>query len=330
VSDVPPSSSPPPGAKPLWGSYKGSAVPHAPAQPATSGRTANASWLFGGEELEPLSRHLLQIAGFLSLLLVLVVANSFLTQGSASPFNPNPVAAAAERTQEVPGMRMTLAMRVSSESTPPVTISGSGVYNGEDNLAQVNYRMSGSQGTPLEFDALLGESAWYFRYPQLADKLPEGKEWLKLEGLPGQSDMSKVSESPQSSLQMLAGAGSVQRLGQVRIRNVPTTRYRVTLTADGIVKALRSEGKDELAEQIEETQLAGPSRGEVFIDRHGMLRRMNIATTVIADGRSITTEIRTDLFDFGIHPDIQLPNDSQVFDLSPTMEEQLEKLGQSS
>jgi hypothetical protein len=37
-----------------------------------------------------------------------------------------------------------------------------------------------------------------------------------------------------------------------------------------------------------------------------------------------------DLFDFGIHPNIQLPADSQVYDFSPKMEEQMEKLGQSS
>lgn len=266
----------------------------------------------------------------LSLLLVLVVANSFLNQGSDSPFNPNPVAQAAERTEEVPGMRMTLRMRVSTESAPPVTITGSGVYNGEENLAQLSYQMPGALGVPMNFEALAGEEAWYFRYPQLASKMPEGKEWLRLEGLPGQSDLSKVGESPQSTLQVLAAAGSVQWLDQVRVRNVPTTRYRVTLTAEGILKSLRDQGKDELAEQIETTQMTGPAHAEVFIDRHGMLRRMNMTTSVIADSKHVTTVVHMDLFDFGIHPNIQLPTDSQVYDLSPMFEEQMEKLGQSS
>jgi hypothetical protein len=279
--------------------------------------------------LQPISRRALQIAGLLSLLLVAVVVNSLLQSGSESPFNPNPVAAAAERTQEVPGMRMTLTMQISTEAAPPVNISGSGVYNGENNLAQFSYHATGTQGTPLEFEALMGEDAWYFHYPQFAGKLPEGKEWVKLEGLPGQSDMSKVG-SPQSSLQILAATGSVQRLGQARVRGVPTTRYRVSMTAAGIIKGLRSEGKDELAEEFESAQLAGPARGEVFIDRHGMMRRMNMATTAIADGKTVTTEIHSDLFDFGIHPNVQLPTDSQVYDLSPMLEGKLEKLGQSS
>lgn len=274
--------------------------------------------------LQPLSRRALQIAGLLSLLLIAVVLNSLLNQGSASPFNPNPVAAAAEKTQEVPGMRMTLTMRISTESAPPVNMTGDAVYNGEDNLAEVTYRMTSSQGAPMEFDALLGEDAWYFRYPQLTSKMPAGKEWVKLEGLPGQSDMSKVGESPQGSMQVLAGADSVQRLGQAQVRNVSTTHYRASLTTASIVEALRSEGKDELAETIEDTQMAGPMQAEVFIDQHGMLRRMNLVTTVIADGKAVTTEVHADLFDFGIHPSIQLPADSQVLDLGPALEEKLE------
>lgn len=279
---------------------------------------------------QPISRRALQLAGLLALLLVAVVVNSLLNQGSASPFNPNPVAAAAERTQEVPGMRMTLTMRVSTESAPPVAISGSGVYNGEENLAQITFRMTGPQGTPMNFEALAGEEAWYYRLSQLASKMPEGKEWLKVQGLPGQSDMSKVGESPQSTLQILAGAGSVQRLDQVRVRNVPTTRYRVTLTAAGILESLRAQGKNELVEQIETTQMVGPAHAEVFIDRHRMLRRMKMVTSVIANGKHVTTAVHMDLFDFGIHPNIQLPADSQVYDLSPMLEDQMEKLGQSS
>jgi hypothetical protein len=280
--------------------------------------------------LQPVSRRALQLAGLLSLLLIAVVANSFLDQGSDSPFNPNPVAAAAEKTQQVPGMRITMTMRISTESAPPATITGSGLSNGEDNLAQVDYHMTNPQGAPLDFDAVMSESAWYFRYPAFAGKMPEGKEWIKVQGLPGQSDMSKVGESPQSTLQIMAGAGSVQRLGRAQVRGVPTTRYRVTMTAAGIAKALRAEGKDELAEEIEGARMAGPTRGEVFIDQHGMMRRMNTVATVFTDGKAVTTEIHMDLFDFGIHPDIQLPDDSQVYDLSPMLEEQMEKLGQSS
>lgn len=289
--------------------------------------------LFGDGPLEPLSRRLLQAAGVLSLLLILVAVNSFLNHGGGeSPFNPNPVAAAAQRTAEVPGMRTNMTITVSTESSPPATVAAKGAYNGEDNLAEFTYHAT-VNGQPMDFDAVLGEDAWYFRYPQFADKMPEGKEWVKLSGFPGQKDLSTPGAgSPTESLAMLRATGSVERLGKAKVGRVPTTRYRVTLTGPEIVQSLRSQGKDELAEEIEgsTTQIAGPAHSEVFIDKGGMLRRMRTTTTVVADGKTVTTEVRADLFDFGIHPDIQVPGDSQVLDLGPEVEEQLEALGQAS
>lgn len=334
----PPSSSPPPGARPLWGSHTGSGEPATPAAtPSVSQKRPHSPQtrhsLFGDGPLEPLSRRLLQAAGVLSLLLILVAVNSVLNHGGGeSPFNPNPVAAAAQRTEEVPGMRMNLTMQVRTESSPPFTITGKGTYNGEDNLAEVAYH-GAVNGQPLDFDAVMGEDAWYFRYPQFADKLPEGKEWIKLTGFPGQKDMSTPGAgSPTDSLGMLRANGTVKRLGRAKVGHVQTTRYRVTMTPSEIVEALRSQGKDELAEQLESSaaQMTGPAHSEVFIDESGMLRRMRVTTTVLAEGKAVTTEIRADLFDFGIHPDIQVPDDSQVLDLGPEVEEQLQALGQAS
>lgn len=172
----------------------------------------------GTADLEPLSRRALQAAGVLSLLLILVVLNSLLNSGGASPFNPNPVAAAAERTAKVPGMRLDMTMTMSTEADGQVvTIAGKGVYNGETNLAEVVYQAHTPQGERLDFNAILGEDAWYFRYPRFASRMPEGKEWIKLEGFPGQKDASTPgSGSPEESLQLLRSTGAVRRLGRAK------------------------------------------------------------------------------------------------------------------
>lgn len=266
--------------------------------------------------MDPFSRRLLGLAAVLGVLVIALALFSLVHDGGESPFSPNPVAAAAERVQNAPGMRMTLTMRVRTGSAPATTMTGSGVYNGEDRLALFTYHATGPQGASMEVDALLGEDAWYFRYPQFASRMPAGKEWIKVQGLPGQSDASKMSESPDNSLQMLTGAGSVQRLGHADVRGVPTTRYRATLTAAGVIGALRSEGKDELADQFESTPLAGPIAAEVFIDSHGMLRRMSTVTTLVSEGQTVVSEVQSDLFDFGIRPAIQLPPPSVVLDPS--------------
>lgn len=333
MSGAPPTSTPPPGAKPLWGSTASAApVPAAAtAGVSQSSRYARATrHLFGDEELEPLSRRLLQAAGFLSLLLILVVLNSLLNSEGESPFDPNPVAAAAERTQAAPGMRFEMQMRIETESAPPAVVDGAGVYNGEDNLSEITYHAASPEGTKLEFIGILGEDGWFFRYPQFADRLPDGKGWVKVEGLPGQSDASKVSESPDDSLQMLQGAGAVQEAGRARVRGARTTRYRATLTSEGIVSSLRAQGKDELADQFEAIELAGSIHAEVFVDEQGTLRRMHTAITVVAEGKAVTTDMRMDFFDLGIHPTIEVPDDSQVLDVSPLLEEQMEALGEPS
>ena len=289
--------------------------------------------LFGDQPLEPLSVRLLQAAGVLSLLLILVVANSLLgSSGGESPFNPNPVAAAAQRTEEAPGMRMNLTMRFTSESSPPSTVTGEGTFNGEDNLAEFAY-LGEIGGQQIRFDAVLGEDAWYFRYPQLSGQMPEGKEWIKLEGFPGQEDLSSPGVgNPGESLGMLRANAGVRRLGHARIGRVQTTRYRATMTPAALVEGLRDQGKDELAEGIEKaaSQIVGPVHAEVFITPTGMLRRMRTVTTVLTDGKAVTTEMRADLFDYGIHPDIQTPDDSQVLELGPEVEESLERLEQAS
>jgi hypothetical protein len=315
-------SSPPPGVGPLWGD---SSVSRPTA--THSGGTGAAA---GIGSLEPTSQRLLRLAGILSLLLILVVVNSLLSSGNESPFSPNPVAAAAERTRETPGMRFTLEMRLSINGSPTATIRGHGTYSGEDHAAVVSYDATSAAGTEMPFDAILSESGWYFRYPQYLSKMPAGKEWLKVEGLPGQSDESKMSESPESTLRVLSAAGAVRAAGRLRVRGVPTRRYQATITAAGMTSALRAQGKDELADMFEGVTLAEPVHVEVCIDGKGMLRRIRTLTTVLAEGKAVTTTVVTDLFDFGIHPSIEAPDASEVYDLTPALEEKLGEVGSPS
>lgn len=266
-----------------------------------------------GAELEPLSRRLLQAAGALSLLLILVVVNSLLNSGSESPFNPNPVAAAAERTQEAPGMRFSMTAVYSSESQPRTVAHGGGAYSSDSGLVQVRMRAPTPQGQTVGVEVVGDDSSMYLRSPEFAGRLPEGKEWLEVDPELGQSDESAMAgESFENSLRMLAASGGVRRVGHARIRGARTTRYRVTVEAP------------ELADVL------GPIRAEAFVDGHGMLRRVRTVVTTATDGAPVTMDMRIDLFDFGAEPDIQPPDESLVFDMTPILEEQLDALGQAS
>ncbi|HEX5592114.1 MAG TPA: hypothetical protein VFX35_02060 [Solirubrobacterales bacterium] len=289
--------------------------------------------LFGDQPLEPLSVRLLQAAGVLSLLLILVVVNSLLNSaGGESPFDPNPVAAAAEQTREVSGMRIEMTMRVTGSTEGAVTITGNGAFNGDTGLGEFTYDASTPKGR-VRFDAILGESAWYFRYPQFRGQLPEGKEWVKLEGLEAQGEKDTMGvESPDEMLETVGAAGSVARAGRVKVRGQQTTRYRLTLSPEAALEVLRAEGKTETAEKLENgsAQFVGPIRVEAFIDRRGILRRVRTSSTASVQGQTITSKAEMDFFAFGTEPDIQTPDDSQAFDMGPMLEESLDALGQAS
>jgi hypothetical protein len=336
VSHVPPTSVPPPGAKPLWGSYKGGTVTTA-APPAGSGapaRAGGASWLFGGEELEPLSRHLLQLAGFLSLLLALVVANSFLSQGSASPFNPNPVAAAAERTADAPGAKFTMKAIYTSSALPqPMTAHGSGVYNSETEHIRMTLGMYSVQAGPIEIEELGDGTAFFMRGTKISDELPEGKQWLEIQPFLGKSEQEAMvgGGSATDSLKMLTTvSGNVRPVGHEKVRGTTTRRYRAEIGMSDYARLLKEEGKDELAEEYEKLAVLMPNPvvSEASIDRHGMVRRMREIMTMPSDSGKppVTMDIRMDLFDFNAHPDIQMPDSSEVFDATPFLKEKLDSV----
>jgi hypothetical protein len=276
---------------------------------------------------------LLQAAGVLSLLLMLVVVNSLLnSNGGESPFNPNPVAAAAEQTREVPGMRIEITMHVVGSTDGSVTITGNGAFSGDADLGEFSFAATTPKGK-VQFDAILGESAWYFRYPQFGDQLPEGKEWLKLEGLEAQKQKDEMGiESPDELLEAVGAGGSVERVGRVKVRGAQTTRYRVMLSPEEALEILRAQGKTESAEQLESgsAQFAGPIQADAFVDRRGILRRVITSSTFTVEGQTISSKAHMDFFAFGIEPDIQVPDDSDAYDMSPMLEEGMDALGQAN
>jgi hypothetical protein len=272
---------------------------------------------------------------FLSLLLVLVLANSFLNgdEGSESLLDLNPVAAAAERTQEGQGARFTTKIVFSSEFEPPAVITGGGEYNAETGLARAELNLTEDSGIRVKIESLSDGSMVYIRAPQYPDKIPEGKEWLGMRPYvaPG-AESAMPAEGPEGSLRMLCAAGEVERLGSGRIRGVRVTRYRASVRMAGFAAQLRAEGHDELAADFEQlaTQVPGPIRTEVAVDANEIVRRVHTTMTTLTPEGPVKADVRMDLFDFGAQPDIELPDSSLVFDMTPLIEAKTSGPGEPS
>lgn len=326
---APQSSFPPPGAEPIWGSYAGGSHSTA-AAPARAAASPVAAFVSGGEPLEPLSRRLLQAAGFLSFLLIAVLANSFLQSSEENPLNP--IAAAAERTQTEPGARFAMKATYTSAGLPrPMAAHGHGAYNSETGLSEAKMWLGSPELGRFEMEMVGDESSFYMRGDGAMGELPEGKEWMKIDPFlgGGEEELMMAGGDADGSLQMLGSiSGGVQKLGREKVRGQATQRYRATLDLAEVAGFLRDEGKDEMADLYEKYAAINPADQtvEVWIDGKDIVRRMRMLMELPADSGQppVTMDMRIDLFGFGAQPEITLPDPDTVFDMTPFLEEQLE------
>jgi hypothetical protein len=340
LSETPPSSFPPPGAKPLWGSpTSGAAAPSpsiapvdgAPAAP----RSARSSLLepmgFGSEPLDPLERRLMHGVRFLSLLLLLVVANSFLNNAE-SPLQLNPIAAAAERTQNQPGARTSLKAIYTSAALPhPLVGHGGGAYNSGTGRTRATISVNGVDGKRVTVETIGDGTSIYLRGNAIESELPPGKEWLQLQPLLGHNESEAMlgGGDADSSLQMLGVvSGNVGELGREKVRGVATRRYRAVVEFSDYADALREEGKDEIADQYDKYAAISTSSPtvEAWVDGKGILRRcrMVMAIPTQPGQPTLTMDMRMEFFDFGARPRIALPDPARVYDATPLLEAQLD------
>lgn len=330
MSAGPPTSSPPPGAQPIWGSYAGGSYTTVAPSEERSSRLALPG--FGAEPLTPLSQRLMHGVKFLSLLLILVLANSFLNSSEENPLNP--VAAAAERTQSEPGARFTMKAIYTSAALPkPLAAHGRGSFNTESGRSRVILRLKSAERGRVKIEALSDGTSVFMRGTGISGELPGGKEWMEMQPFLGHSEQEAMLSGGDAddTLEMLATVdGNVREMGREEIRGVPTRRYRTSVELTEYAELLRDEGKDELADQYEKiaTLVPGPVVGEASIDAEGIVRRSRVVMTLPTEpGKpTMTMDMRMEFFAFGARPQIALPDDSQVFDVTPLLEEQLDEI----
>jgi hypothetical protein len=258
------------------------------------------------------------MAGVLAALVILVALNAVLQGGEDNPFNPNPVAAAAERTRTETGARMSITASYRLPTGQTMTMNGDGAFDNLTRRAQFSMRL---QAPPpvgsMTMEVVTDEERAYLRSSIFSGQLPAGKEWISVE--PGSGDLDEGSlpgsTDPREQLEMLeAIGGRIEDLGQESIRGATTTHYRGTVDLGAYADLLRDEGEDEAAEMFE--QMGGPANAEAWIDRAGRLRQMRIVLSApIAPGSApMTMDMTIELYDFGASPAIALPDPAAVID----------------
>ncbi len=243
--------------------------------------------------------------------------------GGSGPLNA--IAQAAEKTQSEPGGRATMRAVVTEPGSEPITMRGQIVFDDEDRSRTVLTAQRPDSDGSVRM-TMVGEGTVMYMSSSEFGSLPDDDKWMALDLTLGRELDTPVAASPdpKGELALLeAASGDVQKLGKENVRGVPTTRYRGTIGVSEQAENLREVGAEDLAARTEEE--GSPLRVEAWVDADELVRRMRMVHTqpqVEGEGTA-TMDMTMDFFDFGLEPQIDVPDSDEVFDATALAEEEL-------
>lgn len=252
---------------------------------------------------------------------------------SSPPAGTGAVARAAYVSSHEAGMRFTLELRLShADLSQSFTITGSGYANQGGHSARMAMNFSGVPGATEMASGGRGVEAVflyptvYMRLPFLADKLPEGRSWMKI-------DMSKVVQAthgtpvpqalgigqvdPAQLLQYLkASAGQLQKLGTEELYGVSTTHYKATLQLAAVLRQLPAPQRTAARPLLQHVGNAGAIPIDVWVDGEGRVRRVQMALNIAGPTASGSATVTVGFTEYGPVPAVTPPAETEVVNLT--------------
>lgn len=242
--------------------------------------------------------------------------------GGGGPLNA--IAAAAERTQAQPGGRATMWARVTpADSSEPFTMTGEILYGDAGEAGTMEFP-SPETGEMEEMEVVMKGTMMYMRSDSFG-ALPDDREWIGIDvSFGGELFSTPTSADPKGELAMLESVTGVRKLGKAALHGVPTTHYGGVVSVSEQAARLRDEGAERMASWTEEN--GSPARIEVWIDSAEMVRRIRLVQSKPnEDGEGVTKiDMRMDFSSFGSVPEIEVPDEAEVFDATSKVERQFD------
>jgi hypothetical protein len=241
--------------------------------------------------------------------------------GSGGALSLDPVASAATKTQQAGTYRFDFNVDVTVLGQK-LSFSGTGASDTANGAAEMTFDFSGlpaaltKNGSTAE--AVIVDKQMYMKLPFLANQLPSGKQWFKLDlekalKATGADPTSSFGQTdPQQWLQQLLASGNTETIGTETVDGEQMTHYRTQIdpTNMGQVPANeRASVKQALAQM-------GLSKipVDVWVDSQGLLRRMSLSVQFGKAMGNGSMAMTMNLSQFGAPVSITAPPADQVFD----------------
>jgi len=214
------------------------------------------------------------IAG--ALVLVLALAGCGGSGGGSAAKPTNAIEAAALKTSQAGSVRADFTI----SSSGGVSGTGSGVFNsGKDRSGQLTMNLT-TGGRQVAIDTVIVGKTIYVRSPLISQRLPAGKQWVKVDlqkaAKAANVDLSSLlsaNPTPGGALAYLQGSTAIKKLGSEQVGGVPTTHYRVVVDLQQAADHASGSDKDALERAI---KAAGTTTlpVEVWVDPQDYVRKI--------------------------------------------------------
>jgi predicted small lipoprotein YifL len=168
----------------------------------------------------------------------------------------------------------------------------------------------------------------YMHAPTLAQQLPGGQEWLKVnvEALAksrridlGQFRQLTQSDPAQMLAYLRAAGGKIEKVGEEKVRGVDTTHYKAEVDLDKVA----GQAPPSLRQAFR-TSIQSLERGlgthtipvDVWVDENDLVRRLEEHLPVAGGGK---IDFAVDFFDFGTPVSVTPPPAAQTLDLGTVL-----------
>jgi hypothetical protein len=168
----------------------------------------------------------------------------------------------------------------------------------------------------------------YMNAPALAQQLPGGKQWLRLDveavAKSRNVDLGQFRQLTQSDpTQMLAylraASGKIKKVGEEPIRGVDTTHYSAEVDLDRVADQAPANLRKSFRASIQSLERGLGTHKipvDVWVDADGLVRRLEEHLPVAGNGK---IDFAVDFYDFGTPVSITPPPAAQTLDLGTVL-----------